>query len=62
VWSESRDHLRLPCQVWIKEIETMNKFHKLVTALTVICAVGLTFGVLALKGIPETFDWEEDDE
>jgi hypothetical protein len=40
----------------------MNKFHKLVTALTVICAVGLTFGVLALKGIPETFDWEEDDE
>lgn len=44
----------------------MNKFHKLVTALTVLCAVGLTYGVIALKNIPESFDWslydEEDDE
>lgn len=40
----------------------MNKVHKLATALTVVCAVGLTFGVLLLRGMPETFDWEEDDE
>jgi hypothetical protein len=40
----------------------MNKFHKLVAALTVLCAVGLTFGVIAIKGMPETFEWEEEDE
>jgi hypothetical protein len=40
----------------------MNKFHKFAAALTILCAVGLTFGMLALKGIPETFDWEEDNE
>ncbi len=40
----------------------MNKFHKLATVLTVVCAVGLTFGVVLLKGVPETFEWEEDDE
>lgn len=40
----------------------MNKFHKFVAALTVLCAVGLTFGLLTIKGMPETFDWEKDDE
>ena len=40
----------------------MNKLHKLVAALTVMCAVGLTFGVIAIKGMPETFEWEEEDE
>lgn len=40
----------------------MSKVHKLATALTVIFAVGLTFGVLLLNSMPETFDWEEDDE
>ena len=58
----SRDRLRLPCQIWIKEIKKMNKFHKIITFLTVTFAVGLTFGILLLRGMPETFDWEEDDE
>ena len=40
----------------------MNKFHKIITFLTVTFAVGLTFGILLLRGMPETFDWEEDDE
>lgn len=40
----------------------MNKFHKLVAALTILCAVGLTFGVLAIKGMPEAFDWEDDND
>lgn len=38
----------------------MNKFHKLVTALAVACAAGLTYGLVALKGMPDTFDLEDD--
>jgi hypothetical protein len=40
----------------------MNKIHKAVTALTVIGAVGLTYAVLLVKGMPETFDWMGEDE
>lgn len=40
----------------------MNKFHKLVAFVAVLCTVGLTYAVLILKGIPETFDWEDDNE
>jgi hypothetical protein len=40
----------------------MNKIHKLATALTVMGAVGLTYAVIAIKGMPETFDWIDDEE
>jgi hypothetical protein len=39
----------------------MNKFHKIITALAIACAAGLTYAVVALKGLPEAFDWEDDD-
>jgi hypothetical protein len=40
----------------------MNKFQKLFITVGVAGAVGITFALAALKGIPESFDWEEDDE
>jgi hypothetical protein len=40
----------------------MNKIQKIVIALGVAGAVGLTYVVTALKGLPEAFDWENEDE
>lgn len=40
----------------------MNKVKKLLVALAVAGAVGFAFAFAALKGIPEAFDWETDDE
>jgi hypothetical protein len=40
----------------------MNKFKKLFITVGIAGAVGITFALAALKGIPESFDWEEDDE
>jgi hypothetical protein len=40
----------------------MNKAQKIIIGLGVAGAVGITFVLTALKGMPEAFDWEEDDE
>jgi len=40
----------------------MNKIQKVILGLSVASAVGLTYVLTALKGIPEAFDWEEDEE
>lgn len=40
----------------------MNKFHKFVTLLALAMTVGLTYAAIMIKGLPEAFDWEEDDE
>lgn len=40
----------------------MNKFEKKLVAVAVVGMVGFGFAISALKGIPEAFDWEEDDE
>jgi hypothetical protein len=40
----------------------MNKVEKALVALAVACTVGFAFAFAALKGIPEAFDWETDDE
>lgn len=40
----------------------MNKLQKVVIGLGVAGAVGLTYVITALKGIPEAFEWEEEDE
>jgi len=40
----------------------MNKFEKTLIALAVAGAVGFSFAFAVLKGVPEAFDWEEDDE
>jgi hypothetical protein len=40
----------------------MNKMQKLVIGLGIAGAVGITFVVTALKGLPEAFEWEEDED
>jgi hypothetical protein len=40
----------------------MSKIKKVLIALAVAGTVGFAFAFTALKGIPETFDWEDDDE
>jgi hypothetical protein len=40
----------------------MNKFEKALIALAVAGSVGFAFAFTVLKGVPEAFDWEEDDE
>jgi hypothetical protein len=40
----------------------MNKIQKVIVGLSVASTVGLTYVLTALKGIPEAFDWEEDDD
>jgi hypothetical protein len=40
----------------------MNKMQKLAIGLGIAGAVGITFVVTALKGLPEAFEWEEDED
>jgi hypothetical protein len=40
----------------------MNKIEKALIALAVVGSVGFAFAFTILKGVPEAFDWEEDDE
>jgi hypothetical protein len=39
----------------------MNKAQKIIIGLGVAGAVGITYVITALKGLPEAFEWEEDD-
>ena len=39
----------------------MNKIQKVVIGLGIAGAVGITYVVTALKGLPEAFEWEEDE-
>jgi hypothetical protein len=40
----------------------MNKIQKAIVGLGIAGAVGLTYVITALKGLPEAFDWEDDNE
>jgi hypothetical protein len=40
----------------------MNKLQKVIIGLGVAGAVGITYVVTALKGMPEVFDWEDEDD
>jgi len=40
----------------------MKKIEKILIATTVIGMVGLSFAISTLKGFPDAFDWEDDDE
>ena len=40
----------------------MKKLEKTLIAIAVIGMVGFGFAIAVLKGIPEAFDWEVDDE
>lgn len=40
----------------------MSKTKKILVALGIAGAVGITYVVTALKGMPEVFDWEDENE
>jgi hypothetical protein len=40
----------------------MNKAQKVLIGLGVAGAVGITYVLTALKGLPEAFDWENDED
>lgn len=40
----------------------MNRLQKAVIAIGVAGAVGLTYVITALKGMPEAFDWDNEEE
>jgi len=40
----------------------MNKLQKVVLGLGIAGAVGITYVVTALKGMPEAFDWEDNED
>ena len=39
----------------------MNKAQKVLIGIGIAAPVGLTYVITALKGMPEAFDWEEED-
>jgi hypothetical protein len=39
----------------------MNKAQKILIGLGIAGAVGITYVVTALRGLPEAFDWEDDE-
>ena len=40
----------------------MNKAQRVLIGLGIAGAVGITFVITALKGLPEAFEWEEDED
>jgi hypothetical protein len=40
----------------------MNKLQRVIIGIGVAGAVGLTYVITALKGMPEAFDWEDEEE
>jgi len=40
----------------------MNKIKKLLVVLAIVGSIGVSYALYTLKGLPEAFDWVEDDE
>lgn len=40
----------------------MKRIKNALVVATIVGAVGISYALYTLKGIPDTFDWEEDDE
>lgn len=40
----------------------MNKIQKALLVATLVTSVGISYALYTLRGLPEAFDWVEDDE
>ena len=40
----------------------MNKIQKALVVSTIVGAVGISYALYTLRGLPEAFDWIDDDE
>ena len=39
----------------------MNKIKKIIFIMSLAAAAGITYTIVALKNIPESFDWDDDE-
>ena len=39
----------------------MNKIKKIIFIMSLAAAAGITYAIVELKNIPESFDWDEDE-
>ena len=39
----------------------MNKIKRIIFILSLAAAAGITYTIVALKNIPESFDWDDDE-
>ena len=39
----------------------MNKIKKIIFIMSLAAAAGITYTIVTLKNIPESFDWDEDE-
>jgi hypothetical protein len=39
----------------------MNKIKKIIFIMSLAAAAGITYTIVALKNIPESFEWDEDE-
>jgi len=39
----------------------MNKIKKIIFIMSLAAVAGITYTIVALKNIPESFDWDEDE-
>lgn len=62
MWGKRGDNIRLSCKIRTKEIKKMSKIKKIMLGVGIAGAVGITYVVVALKGMPEAFDWEHDED
>lgn len=40
----------------------MNKIQKALAIVTIVSAVGVSYALYTLKGIPDSLDWEDEDD
>jgi hypothetical protein len=40
----------------------MNKAQKIFIGIGIVGAVGISYAITALKGLPEAFDWNDDED
>lgn len=40
----------------------MNKLQKIAVGLVIASAVGVSYSLYTLRGLPDAFDWEEDED
>jgi hypothetical protein len=40
----------------------MSKIQRLIFISTIVGAVGVSYALYTLRGLPDAFDWEDDDE
>jgi hypothetical protein len=40
----------------------MNKIKRIIFILSLVAAAGITYAVVILKNIPESFDWNDEDD